>query len=80
MSGRLCAGLIGCGNLGKVHTEALKQIDGMDMIAFCDVDVARARSFCEQYGGGLASDDPDDLFNAPALDAIYVCTGHASPP
>jgi predicted dehydrogenase len=76
MSRSLRAGLIGCGNLGRVHTEALQTLDGMEMVAFCDIDRAKAASFCARYGGVRATDDPDELFNDPSLDAIYVCTWH----
>jgi len=76
MSKTLCAGLIGCGGLGKVHTEALQQLDGMEMTTFCDVGKERAQSYCDQYGGNLATDDPDDLFHDETLDAIYICTWH----
>ena len=72
----LRAGLIGCGNIGGVHANALQELDGMDMVAFCDVDRERAREFCERYHGELATDDPDDLFRDDTLDAIYICTWH----
>jgi len=72
----LRAGLIGCGNLGRVHTEVLQELDGMDMVAFCDVDLERARAFQAQYGGQRATDDPDDLFRDETLDAVYICTWH----
>ena len=76
MKESLRAGLIGCGGLGRVHTQALQELDGMDMVAFCDVNLERARAFKAQYGGQHAGDDPDDLFRDETLDAIYICTWH----
>ncbi len=72
----LRAGLIGCGNIGRAHADALKTLDGMDMVAFCDIDRERAREMCALYGGTTATDDPDELFDDDALDAIYICTWH----
>ena len=72
----LRAGLIGCGALGQVHTEALQQLASMEMVAFCDVSRDRAQAYCRQYGGSLATDDPEELFRDSSLDAIYVCTWH----
>ena len=74
----LRAGLIGCGGLGRIHTQALQALDGMDMVAFCDVDLERAQAFEAQYGGQRATDDPDDLFLDETLDAVYICTWHDS--
>ena len=72
----LRAGLLGCGSLGKVHTESLQQSHDMDMVAFCDVSQERSQAFCERYGGTLATTEPEDLFADPDLDAIYICTWH----
>jgi predicted dehydrogenase len=38
----LRAALIGCGGLGRVHAQMVAQLDGLQMVAFCDVDMARA--------------------------------------
>jgi len=76
MKKSLRAGLIGCGGLGRIHTQALQELDGMDMVAFCDVSLERAQAFKAQYGGQQASDNPDDLFRDETLDAIYICTWH----
>ncbi len=74
----LRAGLIGCGGLGRVHTECLTQIDEMDMVAFCDVAAERAQGLADRFGGEYATDDLDRLLADASLDAIYVCTQHDS--
>lgn len=70
------AGVIGCGNLGKVHTECVKQIDGYDMVAYCDIYEKQAVSLLEQYGGEYATSDRDRFFADDSLDVIYVTTLH----
>ncbi len=74
----LRAGLVGCGNLGRVHTEALAQLGEMRMVAFCDAVPERAKAFLHRYGGDYATEDPERLFRDQSLDAVYVCTQHDS--
>lgn len=74
----LRAGLIGSGGLGKVHTDCLSQLDGMKMVAFCDVALDRAQALADQFDGEYATTDVDRLLQDDSLDAIYVCTQHDS--
>ncbi|WP_158602348.1 Gfo/Idh/MocA family protein [Cohnella endophytica] len=70
------AGLIGCGQNGRVHTECVSQLDGMDMVAFCDVDEDNARKLLNEFGGEYATRDVDRLFGDETIDAIYISTLH----
>ncbi|WNQ10671.1 Gfo/Idh/MocA family oxidoreductase [Paenibacillus aurantius] len=70
------AGVIGCGSVGKVHTECVKQLDGFDMVAYCDIFEENALSLLEQYGGEYATSDIDRFFADDSLDVIYVTTLH----
>lgn len=68
--------MIGCGSVGKVHTECVKQIDGFDMVAYCDIAEENAVSMLQQYGGEYATSDIDRFFADDSLDVIYVTTLH----
>ena len=35
-------GLIGCGGIGAVHAKAIELIDEAELVAVCDLDLARA--------------------------------------
>ncbi|MHB0878263.1 MAG: Gfo/Idh/MocA family protein [Anaerolineae bacterium] len=72
------AGVIGCGGLGKVHTECLQQVEGMKMVAFCDVVGEKAEVLRGTAGGDYATTEPRRLFEDASLSAIYVCTQHDS--
>jgi predicted dehydrogenase len=74
----LRAGLIGCGGLGKVHTEALQQLDGMKMVAFGDIIEERAEEFATKYSGEYGTTDTQRIIEDPSIDAIYICTQHDS--
>ncbi|MGN7455454.1 Gfo/Idh/MocA family protein [Paenibacillus pasadenensis] len=70
------AGLIGCGQNGRIHTECIRQLDGMDMVAFCDVHVGNAQKLLEEFGGDYATDDAERLYADETIDAIYISTMH----
>ncbi|MEF3310935.1 Gfo/Idh/MocA family oxidoreductase [Paenibacillus sp. GYB004] len=70
------AGVIGCGSAGKVHTECVKQIEGYDMVAYCDISESNAISLLNQYGGEYATSDVERFFADDSLDVIYVATLH----
>lgn len=72
-----CA-VIGCGGLAKVHAECLSKIDGLDMVAYCDVFEEKAKQLLGQFGGDYAVSDPEKIFSDPSIDAVYVTTQHDS--
>ena len=47
--------LIGCGFFARNHLHAWGLIDGVEIVAVCDVDEAKARDYAEGFGvrGGL---------------------------
>lgn len=71
-------GVLGCGNLARMHARCISQIEGMEIAAYCDGIAANARSMLEEFGGSYAATDPDRLFADPELDGIYVITHHDS--
>ncbi len=72
------AGLVGCGSLGRTHTNALAELDDAHMTAFCDINEEAAQSVCDSVEGEYATTDFDRLLADDSLDAIYVCTLHDS--
>lgn len=74
----LKAGLVGCGNLGRLHAAALKQLGTMRMAAFCDTVPQAAERLALEFGGDYATSDVDRLLTDGSIAAIYVCTHHDS--
>lgn len=72
----LRAGLIGCGAIGGVHSEAVAGLGGIRMAAFCDVVEEKARALCARYGGDYATDDAGRVLSDDSLDTVYICTHH----
>lgn len=42
-------GLIGCGRIAKVHAEAVKQTQGLELSGVCDIEESKYREFEEKY-------------------------------
>jgi len=76
MSTDLRAGLIGCGSLGRVHSQALADIGKMPMVAFCDVIQPAAETLAAEFDGEYATTDVDRLLSDETIGAIYICTHH----
>jgi predicted dehydrogenase len=70
------AALIGCGNLGRTHAQQLQRLDGIRMVAFCDIDKQRGHAALAEFGGDYATDDPKVIFADDAVDVVYICTQH----
>ncbi|MCD6361916.1 MAG: Gfo/Idh/MocA family oxidoreductase [Armatimonadetes bacterium] len=71
-------GLVGCGALGRTHTNALAELDDARMTAFCDINEDAAKALCDEAGGDYYTTDFDRLLEDESLQAIYVCTRHDS--
>ncbi len=65
-------GFVGTGGIANAHFDALSQVEGVQLVAFCDVDKARAESAAGR-SGGQAFDDFKVMLNEVPMDALYVC-------
>jgi predicted dehydrogenase len=70
------AAIIGCGAIAEEHMKALARLEGMDVLAYCDVAMDRASSFLRKYGGDYATDDVERIFSDHRIDVVYICTLH----
>jgi predicted dehydrogenase len=69
-------GMIGCGNLGRTHAKCIAELEGIRLSGCFDVYKPSAEKLMEEFGADYATDDPDQLFNDPSIDVVYVCTMH----
>lgn len=74
-------GIIGCGGIanGK-HLPSLKQIDEVEIVAFCDIEVDKAKEAALTFGSDEAKiyDNYKELLNNELIDVIHVCTPNIS--
>ncbi|MHD0396454.1 Gfo/Idh/MocA family protein [Staphylococcus simulans] len=70
-------GIIGCGGIanGK-HLPSLSQIENVEIVAFCDIDIEKAESAAQAYGVENAKvyQDYKELLQDESIDAVHVCT------
>ena len=78
MSATQRIGIIGCGSVGVTHSECLAAIEDAKLVAFCDTDSSRADELRGRFGGKYATDDPARIFRDDGIDAVYICTYHAT--
>ena len=84
------AGIIGCGNIARVHAWALGTMNGVKIEALCDVEIQKAEDLADKvkdiYRRETVHSDTDtfqidvsenwESFLESDLDVIHVCTPH----
>lgn len=73
--------VIGCGGIanGK-HFPSLKKIESVELVAFCDLEIDRAKKAVLEYGGEGAKvyEDYRELLKDAFIDVVHVCTPNIS--
>src|SRR5690625_316112 len=81
---KLRVAIIGCGGIAKgKHMPALAKINEVDMVAFADSNLERAKEAAAKYGvsGAKAYSEADEVIARDDIDVVHVCTtndSHAS--
>jgi predicted dehydrogenase len=68
--------VVGCGDISALHVDALRTLPGVDLVAVCDVDGARAASTAAATGATPYT-DATRMFDGADLDVVSVCTPHS---
>ncbi len=70
-------GIIGCGNIARVHGWVLQNMENVEFAVACDVVREKAIGFVEQYGDGKTKVHTDwqELCNSD-VDVVHICTPH----
>jgi UDP-N-acetyl-2-amino-2-deoxyglucuronate dehydrogenase len=58
--------LVGCGRISKNHFEAIAQVDGLDLVAVCDIDAQRAARAGAQWNVPFFTSYPEMLAESDA--------------
>ena len=72
---KLKVGIIGCGRISVMHLDALEKIEGVKLVACCDVKKDRADDVAKKYGI-KAYYDYMEMLNDLSLDAVHLCLPH----
>ena len=72
------AGIAGCGNIARVHGEILKNLEDVELAAFCDGDVRKAEACAKACGqeGAHSYTSLDEMLEKENLDVLHICLPH----
>jgi len=75
---RLRTAVIGTGFMGRVHLEALRRVEFVDVVAVAGRQLEAAKKLAEGFGVKKAVDDYRQILQDATIDAVHVCTPNAS--
>ena len=70
---RMRFAVVGAGFIGGVHARELTGLDGAEVVAVVDTDLAKARKLADAHGAD-ASTDLDAVLRRDDVDAVTICT------
>lgn len=65
-------GIVGAGAIGRVHADAAKEVDGIDVACVADVNGAAAKTFASDLGVPEVSTDPNAMLVSDEVDAVVI--------
>ncbi len=71
-------GIIGCGVIAPTHAEGYGECAGIRLRWACDLVESKAKAFAERFGVPRVTADYRTVLADPELDAVSICTDHAS--
>ncbi len=75
MSESLRLGIIGAGAITQVaHLPVVAKLKGVEVVAICDTDRAKARALADRYRVRDAFSDIEELLEYDTVDAVAICT------
>ncbi len=71
-------GVIGCGNIGRVHAMILNEIKQARLCALADIRLHQAEEYSARFTKGSAAvyENMEDMLENGDLDAVHICTPH----
>jgi len=75
---RIRTAVIGTGFMGRVHLEALRRVENVDVVEIAATSADKARAAAEGYNVLNSTGDWQDLMRDPSIDAVHITTPNAS--
>ena len=63
--------------MGRVHLEALRRVEGVEVVAIVGRELASAQRLAAGYGVEKTEDDYRQVLSDASIDAVHVCTPNA---
>ena len=74
MSKTIKVALAGAGAFGTKHLDAMRRIDGVEVVSLVGREIDKTRAVAQQYGVRHATTDLADSLALPEVDAVILCT------
>lgn len=74
---RLKAAVFGTGFMGRVHLEALRRLEFVDIYAIAGRELASAQKLGDGFEVARTESDYKKILEDPAVDAVHICTPNA---
>ena len=66
--------LIGCGRISGHHSRSIMKLDGIELVAVCDLDIDKAQAYSDEFGV-RAYDSYHQMFSEnPEIDVVSIAT------
>lgn len=69
---KLGVGVIGCGGIASTHCGTVAQRDDVDLVAVCDLDLARAQAYQSKFGAQAAYGSAAELLARDDIQCVIV--------
>ena len=70
----LRAGIVGCGGISRSHATAHANLEGVALVALCDINSDALNTRADEYGVLNRYTDYEEMFAREGLDIVSVCT------
>lgn len=68
-------GIAGCGNIFNLaYKPIVGKVDGLEIVAFCDINGEKAKKASEDLGVGKYYRDAEEMLKAESLELLILCT------
>jgi predicted dehydrogenase len=69
--------IIGTGFMGRVHLEALRRVEGVEVAAIAGRNLDAAQRLGAGFSVATITGDFEEVLRDPAIDAVHICTPNA---
>jgi len=69
--------VFGTGFMGRVHTEAIRRLGNVEVVALASLEDDVARRMAAQFSIGRVESDYRKALEDSSIDAVHVCTPNA---
>ncbi len=74
---RIRTAVIGTGFMGRVHLEALRRVENVDVVEIAATSADKAKAAAEGFNVLNATGDWQDVIRDPSIDAVHITTPNA---